>query len=213
MKKINKKFVIVGIIVVLVIGFIGYSFINNNKQDDQTVIKENVISLTDEKQKAYQLLNVFNNQLIFQDNPHYEKGDVLVSGITDLTPNGFIRKVVQVKKEKNQYVVETTNGLLADVFETANISKKLYLTEDGVVDDNKNENVVYKQHPSIQYLKNEKKDKVESNFKYETDEKVELEGKIAFKPWIDLSIKITHGNIQFNIIGLRWTDGISFHFR
>ena len=212
MKKINKKFVIVGIIVVLVIGFIGYSFINNNKQDDQTVIKENVISLTDEKQKAYQLLNVFNNQLIVQDNPHYEKGDVLVSGITDLTPNGFIRKVVQVKKEKNQYVVETTNGLLADVFETANISKKLYLTEDGVV-DNKNENVVYKQHPSIQYLKNEKKDKVESNFKYETDEKVELEGKVAFKPWIDLSIKITHGNIQFNIIGLRWTDGISFHFR
>ena len=192
---------IVGIIVVLVIGFIGYSFINNNEQDDQTVIKENVISLTDEKQKAYQLLNVFNNQLIFQDNPHYEKGDVLVSGITDLTPNGFIRKVVQVKKEKNQYVVETTNGLLTDVFETANISKKLYLTEDGVVDDNKNENVVYKQHPSIQYLKNEKKDKVESNFKYETDEKVELEGKIAFKPWIDLSIKITHGNIQFNIIG------------
>ena len=59
MKKINKKFVIVGIIVVLVIGFIGYSFINNNEQDDQTVIKENVISLTDEKQKAYQLLNVF----------------------------------------------------------------------------------------------------------------------------------------------------------
>lgn len=201
MKKINKKFVIVGIIVVLVIGFIGYSFINNNKQDDQTVIKENVISLTDEKQKAYQLLNVSNNQLIFQDNPHYEKGDVLVAGITDLTPNGFIRKVVQVKKEKNQYVVETTNGLLTDVFETANISKKLYLTEDGVVDDNKNENVVYKQHPSIQYLKNEKKDKVESNFKYETDEKVELEGKIAFKPWIDLSIKIAHGNIQFNIIG------------
>ena len=49
---------IVGIIVVLVIGFIGYSFINNNEQDDQTVIKENVISLTDEKQKAYQLLNV-----------------------------------------------------------------------------------------------------------------------------------------------------------
>ena len=92
------------------------------------------------------------------------------------------------------------------------LSKKLYLTEDGVV-DNKNENVVYKQHPSIQYLKNEKKDKVESNFKYETDEKVELEGKVAFKPWIDLSIKITHGNIQFNIIGLRWTDGISFHFR
>lgn len=42
---------IVGIIVVLVIGFIGYSFINNNEQDDQTVIKENVISLTDEKQK------------------------------------------------------------------------------------------------------------------------------------------------------------------
>ena len=127
--------------------------------------------------------------------------------------NGFIRKVVQVKKEKNQYVVETTNGLLADVFETTNISKKLYLTEDGVVDDNKNENIVYKQHPSIQYLKNEKKDKVESNFKYETDEKVELEGKVAFKPWIDLSIKITHGNIQFNIIELRWTDGISFHFR
>ena len=132
--------------------------------------------------------------------------------ITAIMLKHFIRKVVQVKKEKNQSVVETTNGLLADVFETANISKKLYLTEDGVV-DNKNENVVYKQHPSLQYLKNEKKDKVESNFKYETDEKVELEGKVAFKPWIDLSIKITHGNIQFNIIGLRWTDGISFHFR
>lgn len=199
MKKIDKKIGIIGIVVVIVIAFIGYSLFNQNKKDNQNiVVKDHVISITNEKQKAYQLTNVKENQLVFKTNPHYEKGDILVSGITEQAPNGFIRKVVRVKKENNQYVVETTNGYLTDVFEEATIAKRLYLTEDKV--EEKNENVAYNQHQSIQYLKSGKKDKIEQNFTYKTDEKMNIEGKVSFKPWIDLSIIINHGDIQFNVI-------------
>lgn len=199
MKKIDKKIGIIGIVVVIVIAFIGYSLFNQNKKDNQNiVVKDHVISITNEKQKAYQLTTVKENQLVFKTNPHYEKGDILVSGITEQAPNGFIRKVIRVKKENNQYIVETTNGYLTDVFEEATISKRLYLTEDKV--EEKNENVAYNQHQSIQYLKSGNKDKIEQNFTYKTDEKINIEGKVSFKPWIDLSIIINHGDIQFNVI-------------
>lgn len=199
MKKIDKKIGIIGIVVVIVIAFVGYSLFNQNKKDNQNiVVKDQVISITNEKQKAYQLTTVKENQLVFKTNPHYEKGDILVSGITEQAPNGFIRKVVRVKKENNQYIVETTNGYLTDVFEEATISKRLYLTEDKV--EEKNENVAYNQHQSIQYLKSGNKDKIEQNFTYKTDEKMNIEGKVSFKPWIDLSIIINHGDIQFNVI-------------
>lgn len=199
MKKIDKKIGIIGIVVVIVIAFIGYSLFNRNKKDHQNiVVKDHVISITNEKQKAYQLTTVKENRLVFKTNPHYEKGDILVSGITEQAPNGFIRKVIRVKKENNQYIVETTNGYLTDVFEEATISKRLYLTEDKV--EEKNENVAYNQHHSIQYLKSGNKDKIEQNFTYKTDEKINIEGKVSFKPWIDLSIIINHGDIQFNVI-------------
>lgn len=199
MKKIDKKIGIIGIVVVIVIAFIGYSLFNQNKKDNQNiVVKDHVISITNEKQKAYQLTTVKENQLVFKTDPHYEKGDILVSGITEQTPNGFIRKVVRVKKENNQYIVETTNGYLTDVFEEATISKRLYLTENKV--EEKNESVAYNQQSSIQYLKSGNKDKIEKNFTYKTDEKINIEGKASFKPWIDLSIIIKHGDIQFNVI-------------
>lgn len=199
MKKIDKKIGIIGIVVVIVIAFIGYSLFNQNKKDNQNiVVKDHVISITNEKQKAYQLTTVKENQLVFKTNPHYEKGDILVSGITEQAPNGFIRKVIRVKKENNQYIVETTNGYLTDVFEEATIAKRLYLTEDKV--EEKNENVAYNQHHSIQYLKSGNKDRIEQNFTYKTDEKMNIEGKVSFKPWIDLSIIINHGDIQFNVI-------------
>lgn len=199
MKKIDKKIGIIGIVVVIVIAFIGYSLFNQNKKDNQNiVVKDHVISITNEKQKTYQLTTVKENQLVFKTDPHYEKGDILVSGITEQAPNGFIRKVIRVKKENNQYIIETTNGYLTDVFEEAKISKRLYLTEDKV--EEKNENVAYNQHHSIQYLKSGNKDKIEQNFTYKTDEKMNIEGKVSFKPWIDLSIIINHGDIQFNVI-------------
>lgn len=205
MKKIDKKIGIIGIVVVIVIAFIGYSLFNQNKKDNQNiVVKDHVISITNEKQKAYQLTIVKENQLVFKTNPHYEKGDILVSGITEQAPNGFIRKVICVKKENdqykenNQYIVETTNGYLTDVFEEATISKRLYLTEDKI--EEKNESVAYNQQSSIQYLKSGNKDKIEKNFTYKTDEKLNIEGKVSFKPWIDLSIIIKHGDIQFNVI-------------
>lgn len=102
MKKIDKKIGIIGIVVVIVIAFIGYSLFNQNKKDNlNIVVKDHVISITNEKQKAYQLTIVKENQLVFKTNPHYEKGDILVSGITEQAPNGFIRKVIRVKKENN----------------------------------------------------------------------------------------------------------------
>ena len=83
----------------------------------------------DKKKKP---INVNDDNLIFESNPKYKEGDVIVAGEISGAEDGFIRKVVSVKKATGGYVVETQSALLTDVFEKAYIEKRLKLTKDGV---------------------------------------------------------------------------------
>ena len=61
----------------------------------------------------------------FESYPKYKAGAVIVAGEISGAENGFIRKVVSVKKATGGYVVETQSALLTDVFEKAYIEKRL----------------------------------------------------------------------------------------
>lgn len=68
---------------------------------------------------------------MFGEKPEYKKGDVIVSGITENSLEGYIRRVLKVDKKNNLYIVKTEPAVLTDVFEKVHIYKKIELTEDG----------------------------------------------------------------------------------
>ena len=102
------------------------------KQEGDVIVKENVKVITSDMDKKKKPINVNDDNLIFESNPKYKEGDVIVAGEISGAENGFIRKVVSVKKATGGYVVETQSALLTDVFEKAYIEKRLKLTKDGV---------------------------------------------------------------------------------
>lgn len=102
------------------------------KQEGDVIVKENVKVITSDMDRKKKPINVNDDNLIFESNPKYKEGDVIVAGEISGAENGFIRKVVSVKKATGGYVVETQSALLTDVFEKAYIEKRLKLTKDGV---------------------------------------------------------------------------------
>lgn len=93
------------------------------KQEGDVIVKENVKVITSDMDKKKKPINVNDDNLVFESNPKYKEGDVIVAGEISGAENGFIRKVVSVKKATGGYVVETQSALLTDVFEKAYIDK------------------------------------------------------------------------------------------
>ena len=102
------------------------------KQEEDVIVKENVKVITSDMDKKKKPINVNDDNLVFESNPKYKEGDVIVAGEISGAEDGFIRKVVSVKKTTGGYVVETQSALLTDVFEKAYIEKRLKITKDGV---------------------------------------------------------------------------------
>ena len=128
-------FIILILIVIVMVSVLGYQKLykdKKQKQEGDVIVKENVKVITSDMDKKKKPINVNDDNLIFESNPKYKKGDVIVAGEISGAENGFIRKVVSVKKATGGYVVETQSALLTDVFEKAYIEKRLKLTKDGV---------------------------------------------------------------------------------
>lgn len=123
------------IIVLLAVG-IGAAFIwrnNANKAgDNETVVKKNVRVLTSDMQSDQLPVKVTENTLEFTENPKYKKGQVIVAGIIKGADAGFVRRVTEIEKSGDSYIVHTENALLTDVFEQAHIVKKFRITDDGL---------------------------------------------------------------------------------
>ena len=103
----------------------------NSTDDPDIIVKDNVKVITNEMKSEDQPTEVFDNSLIFEKDPGYQTGAVLVAGEISAAPSGFIRKVVQTEKTNQGYWVETEQATLLDVFEKAHIIKQFRLTEDG----------------------------------------------------------------------------------
>ncbi len=134
----NKKrlAIICGVIFVLflAIGSIIFWGKNGYNSEQAVIVKDEVNVITDETAVEYQPIEVNEDSIVFQSNPHYEIGDIIVAGIIDEAPNGFIRKVIEVKEENGQYIYETEYAVLTDVFEEAHIIKTFAVTNEAVTD-------------------------------------------------------------------------------
>ena len=121
-------FIILILIVIVMVSVLGYQKLykdKKQKQEGDVIVKENVKVITSDMDKKKKPINVNDDNLVFESNPKYKEGDVIVAGEISGAENGFIRKVVSVKKATGGYVVETQSALLTDVFEKAYIEKRL----------------------------------------------------------------------------------------
>ena len=235
MKKNIRRNLIIIIGILLLIVAIGVTFLKTTnkeqKSTDSIVVKDNVTVITAETIKDKQPIKVTDNELIFSNNPQYSKGDVIVSGIIDSAPSGFIRKVVGTTNNNNNYIVKTEYGVLTDVFEEVHIKKTFELTKDGAneVDSNsikqvsmggKLENLSYA-HPSshnentmdvktatlMSFLDNETGYQFTKEFEYDVAQGISAKGSVGFNVWLEVEFDISNGDVIFGIVAHNESDG------
>lgn len=221
MKKWVRRIIVTAVLLVASVSIIlfGYNKLYNDKQPEgDIIVKENVKVITSETDNIP--IDVREDYLVFGEKPEYKKGDVIVSGITENSLEGYIRRVLKVDKKNNLYIVKTEPAVLTDVFEKAHIYKKIELTEDG------SQSVSYKTESmkgekkreafNIEVCKDEKEKKEEKEDKVidendngtdyvigkkfeEKDEPVTVSGEAGISIWVEIDIDINHGNIKCGI--------------
>lgn len=217
------------IIVLLLLAIVGGIFVVKNlnekkKGKEDIIVKNNVHTITGENERENALEEVSENQLVFEKDPKYKEGDIIVAGIIDEAGNGFIRKVIKTEKKEDKYVVETESAVLTDVFEKAHIVKRMKLTDNAVEEDNSNatqaaaacvpqklqrvsynktqENSTY----SVVKLSDTKgqEDEKEYLFNVSIEENIDditaIRGEAGFSVWVELQLDIDHGEIVFGIV-------------
>lgn len=210
MKKWLRRVIllVVLLLIVIILSILGYRKINSNNntsKDDNIVIKKNVKIITTDNKKDEQPIEVNDNSIIFESKPnHYKKGDVIVSGITDAAPNGFIRKVIEIKKNNSSYEVKTEPAVLTDVFEKADIYQRIMLTENGIESESyvrENSSINLKDTKIQTKLCKAKEGDNGTNYAFaqtfeEKNPPLKISGEMGISVWVEVDIHIKHGDIK-----------------
>lgn len=220
-KKNNQKlFALVGIILLVIIAIIVVlSFVKRNKNiSSDVILNENVHIISKETEE--QPIKLSENTLVFENKITYKKGDVIVSGISDIAPSGYIRKVIDVYKEGEQYNVVTENGVLTDIFEKVHIEKTFVFTANELQEiDNENIEQAYRRNDTFvgtKFINSEflaimaknmllgNEEETEYLFSYEFDEVLDggmsAEGLVGFNIWLEVKLDIENDEVIFGLI-------------
>lgn len=238
-KNIWIAFIILLSILIILGVFIGLILKGANKAPesaDGIRTKDNVSVITDKTPIDQQPLKVAEDELVFRVNPHYSKDEIIVAGILDSAPAGFIRKVVETIKEGEQYIVKTENGVLTDVFEKVHITKTFALTEDGVkeADGNnlKQAGAMYKTEKmsyipsasrsqntdiinivntmSLSSLDDNTEYPFYKEFEYAITQEVSVSGAVGFHVWLEVELDVDHGEVTFGVTAHNKSEGEIF---
>lgn len=134
----NRKLIItVSILIAVVVAVTSILLIKTQSEDNNIVVeantvevKENVVVIDDNTKKNDQPYKIDANHLYYKKEPELCVNDVIVSGITEAAPNGYIRKVTNIAKTDGEYVVETIPATFLEVFEELDLKAVVPLTED-----------------------------------------------------------------------------------
>lgn len=237
----NKRLrnILLFVLLLLLAGVIGIFLWNSRKSvttdEEVIVVKDNVITLTSDIEEDEQPIEITEDKLIFNKPVPYKKGDVIVSGIIDSAPNGFIRKVVSISRKGEVYIVETENGVLTDVFEELHITRTFALTENGLDEGEINtignvgatliNTVALKQDTMSNYRyttlattknKHSESDDLDTEyqftlpFEFEMEDNISAEGEVGFSIWLEIEIDIHKGDIIFGIVAHNNSGGELF---
>jgi hypothetical protein len=100
------------------------TIISCNKEDDIPDQQENFVKLetnTIEIEPSVPVTNITENTITFNTSNNNLKslkaGDVIVSGSTTDTPNGYARKIISVQNNGNEVKLETVQAKINEVYE------------------------------------------------------------------------------------------------
>ncbi len=83
MENKKKRIIVIVSIVLAIAVIIGIVFIIANKNSDDVKVYDNVYIITKEESQSNIPIRVTENELVFSEDQHYSKDDIIVSGVTD----------------------------------------------------------------------------------------------------------------------------------
>lgn len=218
---------IVGVIAIIVYTTSSKDSTSNQAASAQARVRDNVTVLTEDTEASLQPIQVNNDNLIYNSDPHYQTGEIVVAGIIDAAPYGFIRKVVNTAEDGKRYIVATEPAVLTDVFEEAHIVKCFELTNGGAAEfdpdairneSNKaanlkqlghvNETGSYQNLASTSQQAKDKTYHLDSN----STKGFAVDGDVSTDLWVEVKIDITpsansSSSIEFSVILHNKTNG------
>lgn len=220
----KKKRIIVIVSIILAIAIIvGIVFvIIANKNSDDVKVYDNVYIITKEESQSNIPIRVTENELVFSEDQHYSKDDIIVSGVTDTAPNGFMRKVVRTDIIDNQYIVETTYACLTDVFEEAHVSKIFSISDEAVTPIDATETDINAKietlTPAKSFLntlsigtiipnENSGADLISLDIKKNITENIYVTGSVGYRPYLLMDFDIENHEIEYSMSIKNTTSG------
>lgn len=119
------KVLVLFAIILIAFGCDDKSPTENDPEPGEVVLSDETVVL-DETQvnEDLQTISPDGNTFTFTNNSttdDIEEGDILVSGITDLSPNGFLKKVTNVQENSNLITVTTENASLDEALQQGDL--------------------------------------------------------------------------------------------
>lgn len=195
----------------LLVGMVVKEVTSTNIKENNIIVKENVKIIED-----ILPLEVTEKELVFSSDPELLEGDIVVAGVIESAPSGFIRKILSVKENDNKYYVNTESANLTDVFEELHMTKSFELKEDGaeeiILNGNNEESLLFtystinagakiKNINHIQVDTDNKKQQFQfdQKFSHELAKGINVEGGIGFNVCLELTLDISDGDIIFGV--------------
>lgn len=221
----NSKLTIIIVFAIFACIFLFAILVLKNNGNNSIVVKDNVKIVSAE---TNQVMRINDNEIYFEDNPGYKENDIIVSGITNHAPNGFVRKVINVDDNGNAVIIHTENAVLTDVFEEAHISKVFLLSnteatevnEDSLREtldfDNTQTNArVFEFTNDIigveqVYAESNDEYQFQKDFGYPLTENLDVEGNVGFNAWLQVDIDIEDEEILWTMAFHTETGGEMF---
>ncbi len=108
------------------------------KKDDETttsdklILTENTVILEDEQRDD--ITSVSTNEVVFTKGnttlDAFQVGDIIVTGVSDFAPTGFLRRVTSVNETDTEIILGTSHANLTDAIEECNIKIERAISPD-----------------------------------------------------------------------------------
>lgn len=223
MENKKKRIIVIVSIILAVAIIVGIVFvIISNKNSDEVKVYDNVYIITKDESQNNIPIAVTDNKLVFSEDQHYSKDDIIVSGMTDTAPNGFMRKVVRTDIIDNQYIVETTYACLTDVFEEAHVSKVFSISDEAVTPIDATETNINAKigtlSPTKSFLntlsigtiipnENSGADLISLDVKKNITENIYVTGSVGYRPYLLMDFDIENHEIEYSMSIKNTTSG------
>jgi len=157
-------------------------------------IPENTIVL-DSVDLSEEIVEISDGAIVFRRGSlaeSIEPGDVIVAGVSELTPYGLLKKVVDVSEQGDRVVLEVATAALSEAVDTGHIKAEIVLSPDNIMSE---KNLTEGVGPTVF-------DSLDSVFRFDisvplVDGKIQLEGSVEFVPTLFTEIDIKDSKLNF----------------